>query len=182
MTRYRLPARLLHWIMAVLVLAMIPAGLVMVQQGIARPLQDALFLFHKNTGVLLLGLVALRLVWRWRNPPPPLPATLPPAQARIAGLTHWAIYAALIALPVLGYIRVRAGGFPIETLDALGLPPLVPRSEPLAELAKSLHALAGFALAGLVLMHMGAAAYHGLIRRDGIFSRMWPPFGAGRDN
>ncbi|HBS99255.1 MAG TPA: cytochrome B, partial [Citreicella sp.] len=48
--------------------------------------------------------------------------------------------------------------------------------------AKSLHALAGFALAGLVLMHMGAAAYHGLIRRDGIFSRMWPPFGAGRDN
>ncbi|HBS99586.1 MAG TPA: cytochrome B, partial [Citreicella sp.] len=59
MMRYRLPARLLHWIMAVLVLAMIPAGLVMVQQGIARPLQDALFLFHKNTGVLLLGLVAL---------------------------------------------------------------------------------------------------------------------------
>ena len=119
-------------------------------------------------------------VWRTMDVPPA--PTLPPAQARIAGLTHWAIYAALIALPVLGYIRVRAGGFPIETLDALGLPPLVPRSEPLANLAKSLHALAGFALAGLVLMHMGAAAYHGLIRRDGIFSRMWPPFGAGRDN
>ena len=178
--RYTAPARALHWIMAVLILPTIPAGLVMVQPGIDRSLQNALFLYHKNVGVLLLLLVVLRIVWRLRNPAPPLPAQMPAWQVRIAHLTHVVLYALLVILPVAGYIRVRAGGFPIETLDALGLPRLVPRSDALAETAKSVHYVAGLAIAAVLAMHVGAALMHGIVRRDGVFSRMWPPFGRAR--
>src|SRR6056297_2430023 len=128
---YSRPARVLHWLMAGLVLLTIPAGLVMVQQGLDRSLQNTLFIFHKNVGVLLLLLLLLRLVWRWWRPPPPVPASLPQWQARIAGLTHGALYVLLFIVPVAGYIRVKAGGFPVESLDALGVPALVPRSEAL---------------------------------------------------
>lgn len=176
--QYRAPARALHWIMALLVLLMIPAGLLMVQDWIGRPLQNTLFIFHKNVGVLILLLVTVRLIYRWLRPPAPLPNSLPAWQTRIAGATHAALYVLMFAMPVAGYVRVRAGGFPIETLDALGVPSLVPRSDALAETAKAAHYYGGLAIGAIVAMHIGAALYHGVLKRDGIFSRMWPPFGS----
>jgi cytochrome b561 len=174
---YRTPARLFHWTVAILVLLMIPAGVTMIQDGIGRSLQNTLFIFHKNVGVVVLLLVLARLAYRLLHPPPPLPEAVPALQRRIAGATHAALYALLLIVPLAGYVRVRAGGFPIEGLDAMGLPALVPRSETLAEAAKALHWAGGLALAALVLLHVGAALYHGIFRRDGIFSRMWPPIG-----
>lgn len=176
-TRYSTTARLLHWIMAALILLTIPAGFVMVQPDIDRGLQNALFLYHKNVGVLLFVLVALRLAWRLRNPPPPLPSHMPGWKARIAGATHAALYALLVLLPIAGYVRVRAGGFPIESLDALGAPSLVPRSDALAEVAKRVHYIAAISIAAVLATHVGAALHHGIVRRDGAFSRMWPPIG-----
>ena len=174
---YRPAARALHWIVAALIIATIPAGQIMTREGLPRGLQDALFLFHKNVGVLLLVLMLVRLGIRLRYPPPPLPAHLPAWQARAAGAVHVALYALVIIMAVSGYVRVRAGGFPIESLDALGLPGLVPRSEPLAEAASRLHALVRILLIVLILAHVGAALQHAA-RRDGVLSRMWP--GSGR--
>jgi cytochrome b561 len=177
--RYSGSARLVHWAMALLILAMIPAGLVMVQPGLDRGLQNTLFIFHKNVGVLLLILVILRIGVRLFRPAPPLPATVPGWQARIAGLSHLALYVLMVVVPLAGYVRVKAGGFPIETLDALGLPSLVPRSDALAEVAKTIHYGAGLAIAAVICAHVGAALFHGIVKRDGVFSRIWPPVGGG---
>lgn len=173
-------ARALHWLMAVLILLTIPAGLLMVQSGVDRDLQNALFIYHKNVGVCLLLLTALRLGVRWRYPPPPLPSSVPVWQSRIARLTHLALYALLVLVPVAGYVRVRAGGFPIEGLDALGVPALVPQSDALAELAKAAHYWAGVAIIGVIVLHTGAALFHGVVKGDGVWSRMWPPLGGRR--
>lgn len=175
-TAYKIGARLLHWSMAVLVLAMIPAGFLMTQPEIGRSLQNTLFVFHKNVGVLLLILAAVRLFYRWRNPPAPLPDEVSGVQRLAAHLSHTALYALLVIMPLAGYIRVKAGGFPIETLDALGVPSLVTRSDALAETAKMVHYYGGVAIALIIGLHITAAAYHGVVRKDGVFSRMWPPF------
>jgi len=171
---YRAPARLMHWLTVLLVFSTIPAGVIMVQEGLSRPLQNGLFIWHKNIGVVILVLVLARLVYRAAHPPPPLPDSVPPAQATIAGLTHWGMYGLLLVMAISGYVRVRAGGFPIEYLDALGVPPLVPRSDTLEETAKTIHFWARFPLVALILMHVGAAVFHGVVKRDGVFSRMWP--------
>lgn len=172
---YGTTARMLHWLVAALILAMIPVGLLMVQDGLDRSLGDALYLFHKNVGSLLIVIIALRLVWRLTHPPAPLSATMPDWQRRVAGLSHLALYGLMIVMPLSGYVRVRAGGFPIEGLDALGLPTLVPRSKPLADAASSLHELAAWALMAVLALHVGAALHHALVRRDGVWARMWPP-------
>ncbi len=175
--RYGVPARLIHWIMALLVLGMIPVGFLMVREGLDRSFQNFLFISHKNIGVLLLILIVVRLIYRWRNPPELSPVALPKAQEFAAHATHIGLYVMLFIMPLAGYVRVRAGGFPIEALDAMGIPALVPRSDALAELAKAVHFYGAYAIAVLVVIHVAAAAYHGLVRRDGIFSRMWPPVG-----
>ena len=178
-SRYRPAARLFHWGTAILVLLMIPAGAIMIREGISRDLQNTLFIFHKNVGVLVMFLLIPRIVYRIFNPPPPLPSQMPRAQKRIAAVSHFMLYALLLLMPVAGYVRVKAGGFPIEMLDAVGLPSIVPRSEALAEVAKSIHYAGSLALTAFVFLHVGAALYHGIVRRDGVFSRMWPPIGRG---
>ena len=171
---YKAPARAMHWLAALLIIATIPVGGMMTEPGWTRATQNALYIFHKNIGVVILILIALRLVYRAMNPPPPLPASMPPMQRLAAEGTHWALYGLLIVMAVSGYIRVKAGGFPLESLDALGVPSLVPRSDALAETAKQVHAIARIPLVALILAHVGAAAFHGLVKRDGVFSRMWP--------
>ena len=172
---YSTPSRLFHWGMAVLILSTLPVGYLMVQQGLGRSLQNALFIYHKNVGVVLLGLILARMIWRWRRPAPPLPDSVPPGQARVAHLTHGLLYLLMLVVPLAGYVRVRAGGFPIEALDALGLPTLVPRSDALAAVAKSVHYGAGIAISVLIALHVGAAVYHARVKRDGLLARMWPP-------
>lgn len=175
--RYTSAQRWLHWIMALLILPMVVAGFVMVQSGLPRALQNALFIGHKNIGTLLLLLALLRLALRLKRGAPALPATIPALQRRVAEASHAALYALILLMPLSGYIRVRAGGFPIEALDRLGLPTLVPRSDTLAAAAKTVHELGGYAIAALLLAHIGAALHHGLIRRDGLWARIWPPQG-----
>lgn len=174
---YGVVARIFHWGTVLMVLVMIPVGLIMTQD-VPRYIQDPLFVLHKGLGLAVLAVVLLRIVWRIANPPPPLPRSLPAGQRRAAEAVHVALYALLIAMPVSGYIRVTAGGFPIEALNALGVPPLLAKNEALAKAAETFHSLAAFALMALILLHVAAASYHGIVRRDGVFSRMWPPFSA----
>lgn len=175
-TGYKVTARLFHWLTAIVVLMLLPVGALMVQDGLPRALQNTLFIAHKNVGTLVLLLVIARLIYRWRNPPELAPVPLPRIQEFAAQMTHVGLYALLLIMPLAGYVRVRAGGFPIESLDALGIPALVPRSDALAETAKMVHYYGSYAIAALVIMHVGAAAFHGIVRKDGIFTRMWPPF------
>jgi cytochrome b561 len=174
--KYHALTRALHWLVGLMVLVTIPVGVIMLTDGLARPTQNLLFILHKNGGVLILLLVLVRILWRLRLPAPALPPSIPDWQARVAKAVQWALYTLLLVMAISGYIRVRAGGFPIEGLDALGVPTFVPRSDALAETAKSVHALARFPLAALIVLHIAAGLKH-LVARDGVFGHIWPPMG-----
>lgn len=171
---YRSPARILHWAIAAAVLPTIPAGLIMMREGLGRGLQDVLFIFHKNVGVLLIPLILIRVIYRLRHPPPPLPASIPRWQARIAEVTHVALYLLLIVMPVSGFVRVRAGDFPIEMLDRLGAGPWLAKSDALAA-ASALHLGGAVLLMGLVgAAYRCSAAPRADFARDGVWARIWP--------
>lgn len=177
---YPTVSRWLHWVTAIVVLATIPVGGIMTTEGLSRTVQNSLFIFHKNVGVVIILLVAARLLVRALTKAPPLPDTIPRWQKQASAVSHAALYVLLIVMAVSGYVRVVAGGFPIESLNAIGFPPLVPRSDPLAETAQWIHSAARFVIAAFILLHIGAALQHGLIKRDGVFTRMWPPFAPKR--
>ena len=176
--KYAVGTRLLHWVSAIMIVAMIPIGVIMQQEGMQRSTQDLLFIMHKNGGVILFVLVALRLIWRAASPAPALPAHMPAWQVKAASGVQWGLYIMLLVMAVSGYVRVRAGGFPVEMLDALNAPALVPRSDALAETAQTIHSNARFVLVALILVHVGAALKHAFAR-DGVFGRIWPPLGRG---
>lgn len=173
---YRPFARLLHWLIALWIVAMLPIGGIMTGEDLSRTVQNTLYILHKNGGVILMLLMLVRLGYRLMNPPPPLPTSLAPWQVRVAGATHGLLYIMVFVMALSGYIRVRAGGFPVEMLDAIGLPTLVPRSDWLEGFAQNVHATGRFVLLALLAAHIGAALQHRFIKRDGVFERMWPIF------
>ncbi len=175
-TGYKPPARVLHWVVGIMLLAMFPIGVSMVQDGISRTTQNTLYLLHKNGGVLILLLMILRLGYRLLNPPPHLPATLPPWQVGAAKATHGLLYVMVFFMALTGFVRVQAGGYPIEMLNVLGVPPLIPKNAAVESVAKTAHFWGRFVLFALILAHIGAAVQHATAKKDGVFGRIWPIF------
>lgn len=168
---YRPLAIALHWITAALVLFMIAAGLAMLRLPEGET-QNLLFNLHRSTGVVLFPLVLFRLIYRWRNPPPPLPDDLAPIQKLAAHGTHYALYGLLLLNPLLGWWATSAYGAAVEVYWLFELPPLVAQNKPLSETLLMFHSLVGIAIALLVAMHIGAALFHHFVRRDRILLRM----------
>ena len=162
-------ARLLHWGMAMLVLAMLFIGVGMVASLTLRPV---LLDLHRPVGAAILVLVAIRWLHRRRHPPPPLPADLPRLQAVAAVVSHRLLYALMLAMPLLGASMLSAGGYPIRLVDSLQLPALVPQDPLLYTVLRTAHGVGGYALFALVLLHVAAALYHAWVRRDGVFESM----------
>jgi cytochrome b561 len=174
---YSTLARVFHWLTALGVLIMIPLGIIMTGD-LPRSLQNTLYIAHKGLGAILLVLVAARVIWRVLRPAPPLPAAVPVWQRRAARLSHILLYLALVTMVISGYVLTVGGGFPIELLNALGVPPLIPVMPGVAESAAVVHGVAKWALMALLLVHIGASLLH-TRRGDGVWSRMWPPWRPG---
>ena len=122
---YTLTARVLHWVTAVIVIGMIPAGVYMTNAP-PGPTQDLLFHLHRSLGVLLLPIMIIRLVYRLAHPPPPLPDVVPAIQRSVAHIVHWALYALLIVQPIVGWIATSAYRAPILVFWLFELPPVWP--------------------------------------------------------
>lgn len=178
--RYGAPARLLHWLTVALVAIQIPAGIAMTGEGFERATVDLLFILHKGTGVVLLGVILLRVLWRLTHAPPPLPARVPAPERRLAGVGHALLYVLLVLMPVSGYVRTVGDGFPIELLNALGVPPLLPSMPEIARNASIVHRFTAYALAGLIAVHVMEVLRHQWVERTDLLGRMWPPLGRRR--
>lgn len=171
-TRFTGAQRLLHWTMAAGIVAMLFIGVGMVST--VAPGYVPLVATHKTLGVALFLLVLVRLVLRLVLGAPPLPADLPPIVRLGAVLSHWALYGLMIAMPLLGWAMMSAAAYPVVLFGGLRLPPILPQSDVLHTLLWAAHRWLAFAFFGLVLMHVAAALFHALVRRDGVFQAMSP--------
>ena len=163
-------ARLLHWTMAPLIIAMLFIGVGMVAT-VSRA-HTTLVAIHRPLGIALLLLVVVRAGIRITRGSPPLPADMPALQRFAAKASHLLLYALMAAMPLIGWAMLSAAGYPVTLYGPLHLPPIAPHNVELFALLRALHTWLAFALFATVLLHLAAALFHGLIRRDGVFSSM----------
>ena len=166
---FNLLARVLHWSMAVAILAMLFVGAAMV---VSLRYRELLLDLHRPLGLAILLLAIVRLANRLRHPPPPLPADLPRIQALAATASHWLLYGLMLAMPVIGWAMLSAGAYPVELFSGVHLPPILPHSPGLYGFLRPLHGVLAYVLFFTILAHLGAALYHAWIRRDGVFEQM----------
>jgi cytochrome b561 len=168
----------LHWLMAVLVVIQVTAGLIMLNAAppsLLGTLAETLGLYsvHKVLGLVLLGLVVIRLAWRIARGAPPEEPTLTVWQREVSRLVHSWIYLALILVPILGWVGISL--YPaLVVFDLFAIPSLTAADQAKSVAVFAAHAIAAFALVALVAMHVGAALYHHFVRGDGVLLRMLP--------
>ncbi|HEX4376046.1 MAG TPA: cytochrome b [Steroidobacteraceae bacterium] len=168
--RFALPARVLHWLMALLILAMLLIGAGMVSTVSARYPQ--LLSWHRPIGLAILVLALLRIIVRLTHRTPPLPSDLPALQVAVAKGSHYVLYLLMIGVPLIGWAMQSAGGYPVTVWTGFVLFPILPHDVAVYGWLRQAHGLLAYAFLLIILGHLGAALFHGLVRRDGVFRSM----------
>lgn len=162
----------LHWTIVILVVAQLAMGFV---AGLGHgPTVDYVQNFwHVSVGILIFGLMLLRLAWRETHRRPALPGDMNRFLAWFAHFTHFMFYALLILDPILGYFVGCAHGDHM-TFFGLSLPTLIAKDRPLAHVLSETHWDFGYAIIACIVVHVGGALDHEFIRRDDVLRRMLP--------
>ena len=155
--RYARIAVVLHWLIALAIIANIIGGLTldwfldnadpaMKAQGLVN------IALHKSVGLTIILLTVVRLAWRLANPPPALPAHMTRLERRLAQSSHAAFYLLMLALPLSGWALASTGRAPIRWFGALDVPHL-----PVAASQRGLfgegHELLGWTMVALLALN-----------------------------
>jgi cytochrome b561 len=174
MQRYTLPAMVLHWLIALLVISAFTLGVIMTDIPGFTPSKLKYYSWHKWMGVTVLALAAARLLWRLTHKPPAYPASMPLWQRAAANALHGLLYVLMFAVPVSGYFYTLSAGVPVVYLGLFELPVLIGPDPELKPILKQVHYWLNWAFAGAVGGHVVAALKHQFIDRDGVLLRMLP--------
>ncbi len=172
---YTSVAKLLHWIMALMIFGLIGLGLYM--EGLPfSPDKLKYYSWHKWAGVTVFVLVLARLAWRARHRPPALPTTMSPLMRAAAHGGHAALYLLMVAIPLTGWLMSSAKGVPTVWFGVLPIPDLLDKNEDLGDLLQATHKYLNWVFIATLLAHIGAAFKHHLVDKDDILTRMLPNF------
>ncbi|AOI68922.1 cytochrome b [Burkholderia ubonensis] len=167
---FSLPARVLHWVMAAMIVSMLFIGVGMVSSVSER--HAVLVAIHKPLGISILVLACVRVVVRLSSRPPGLPEDLPGWQKVAALGSHLALYALMIAMPLIGWAMLSAGGYPVTLGGGVQLPAIVSADPVAFAWLRIAHRWVAYLFFATFLAHFAAALYHGLVRRDGVLRAM----------
>ncbi len=180
--RYSFTQRLLHWLIALLVFGLLCSGFLFWAFGYEALTQltgsedntSQLFMYHKSIGLLVMVLMILRLMLRFKEPAPAYNPPLSFPQRMVGGGIHLALYLLLIGLPIGGWLATSAAGYSVSFFGAFELPALVGKDKELSTMLFGFHGLGGLIVAALLLVHIAAALKHRRLR-DGVMDRISLP-------
>jgi cytochrome b561 len=179
-SKYSGVAMAFHWLVGIAVIA----SWLITQAAEDAPNRDArseIMANHFALGVVIFVLVAARLIWRLASPPPAPSPHHAGWERALARITHFAMYALLLVMPLAAWFAMSSYGSPISLWGLFDVPVLPVAENPdVAKQIFGIHALAGTTLLVLIALHVAAAFKHTLVDRDGTIFKMLP-FGTVRN-
>ena len=173
-------AKGLHWIVAILLIGLVPSGIYMDRLDISIPAEREIFLqlvfWHKSCGMLVLLLMLVRLCWRWMSSTvPALPEESKTWERHMAHSIHGLLYIIVIAQVLSGWLMSSAGGHPVTLFGWFEFPPLVDKNKEIGEAGRAAHAIMGKPLLILIfVLHVVGALKHHYVNKNNVLKRMMP--------
>ncbi len=153
-------SKLIHWLMAALILGLIAVGIYMEEIPKEDPARRVVFGYHKAAGVLAMLLFFVRVIWLRVSPGPVLPAAFSDKERLLVGGIKKAIYLLMLLVPLSGYAMSSAGGYPISFFGLFDVPLLIEKNKAIAGFAHEAHGILAFTLLALVILHAAGAIKH----------------------
>ena len=179
MERYALVQRLLHWLIAVLVIGALTMGWTLgtlefkgAVETFGQATTNTLYKYHKTFGILILGFMLIRIVVRLMLPKPAYDPPLSKFDRIASSSVHGILYVALVCMAVTGWLGTGASDFPVQFFD-WNLPKILAKDKELGGvLLYTVHGIFGYIITLCVFLHIGGALKHWLVHRDGVMGRM----------
>ncbi|OBQ75492.1 cytochrome b [Mesorhizobium erdmanii] len=170
--RYRPSQRILHWLMAIVIISALVIGLYCsyLEQGTA--LRRALLDVHKSLGMTALVLIAIRLPLRLSFGEPANRQAFGTLVHYAARCTHILLYVLMILMPLAGYATSAAGGHDLPWFGLFQWPDILPLDGPLEQAAARIHEYGAYCLYAILSLHVVAALWHHFFRRDDVLERI----------
>jgi cytochrome b561 len=162
-------SRILHWLTAILVFSTLLIGFAMVSS-----VSDyaTLLKIHKTLGVVILTVAIIRVVNRLTHRAPAPPPTVGRFERILVAASEIALYALLLAQPLVGWAMVSASGTPVVVFGSIRLPAIAPVDLDLYSVLRETHSVLAFLLVAVVAAHVSAVLLHSITLRDGMLRRM----------
>lgn len=157
--KYSFFSRVLHWLMAFVIIFMIFLGLFMDEVSKEFEYRMTIYNFHKSIGVLLIFLITVRLINRFINKPPILQNSIPKIERIIANIAHISMYILMFLIPISGYLMSNSYGFPVSFFS-FEMPVLVATNIENAKLFSEAHEFLSFSLLFIIILHIVAVIKH----------------------
>ena len=166
-------AKWLHWSIGLGIIAMLGLGLFM--DGMEdSPTKWQFYGWHKSTGIIILGLVLVRIIVRFRTATPPLPRHMKPWQRIASHLSHGILYLLMIYMPLTGWLMSSGGGYDVSVFGSPNLPNLIEKNKELGALFNEMHEIGLWLFVIVISIHAGAALVHHFYYKDDVLLRMLP--------
>jgi cytochrome b561 len=171
--------RLMHWLTAGLMLLVFALAF-SIDLATSRPFHTAFLQLHRSVGLTVWVVTLIRLAWRHVAKYPDWPRDMSQPMRVAAMASEYALYALLVAQPILGILQTNAHGDNVNLFFIGQLPALIQKNRPLAQQLLTVHKAVGFSLLGLIAIHVSAALFHHFWRRDDTLTAMLPAVAAWR--
>jgi cytochrome b561 len=171
--------RLMHWLTAGLMLSVFVLAF-SIDLATSRASHTVFLQLHRSVGLTIWVVTLVRLVWRNFATYPNWPSDMSQAMRVAAMASEYALYALLLAQPILGLLQTNAHGDHVNLFFIGQLPALIEKNRPFAQQLLTVHKAVGFSLLGLIALHVSAALLHHFWRRDNTLTAMLPVAAAWR--
>ncbi len=173
-TQYGSVAKWLHWLIGLGIIGLLFVGFFMddIQKG--SDLRGLVYNAHKVTGVTILALVCLRFIWKLINKKPELPNKPSLLESFAEHTVQWCFYLVMFAMPLSGWAMATAAGYYPHVFGMKLMMPFIEKSKSLAECASQVHEFVAWSIVVLLVLHIGAALVHPIIKKDNVLTRMMP--------
>ncbi len=165
-------AKTLHWGMFVLLAAVMVVGYYMTDLPLGMT-KMKIYALHKSVGILLLGLVSLRIVWRLVDRRPAM-EPMPAWQRVVAAVAVMVLYVCMLGLPLSGWLYNSAAGFPLRWFNLVNLPPLMASNPAVKGMIKEWHETGAAIFLCVIGAHVLGSLKHHFVDRDRTLARMLP--------
>jgi cytochrome b561 len=164
-------SRVLHWLMAAMILTMLFVGAAMVS---SLDHYHRLLSIHRPLGIAILVFVIVRFVNRQLMRMPPFPPTMPQAERAIASASELLLYTLMFLQPLVGWAMLSAARYPVMLFGSLHLPPILPVNQSLFVVLRTTHTILAYLLFFTFTAHLAGVLLHTLVLRDRLLWRMLP--------
>lgn len=158
--KYPLTSRIIHWIMALLILFMLCLGIYMTEflpKDAPNHLQ--VYELHKSFGLMIFILVFLRILNRFAKGVPALPESMSLIERILSHLGHFGLYVLMILVPLSGYLMSNSFGFPVKFFG-IEMPIIAERNFEQGAFFITAHSFLAYTLLALVTIHVLAVIKH----------------------